>query len=86
MKRISKKLAISIQKKSLNHFRGRKDSVKRRKLRIQILLANHLHRLHKRGSPWSLSGSRDAIDPPDPQHRHHDVHLRAYGLRFDQMA
>ena len=49
-----------------SYYRGREDSAKRRKLRLQILLANLVYRLQKRGSSRSVSWSRDAINPSNP--------------------
>ena len=68
------------------NYRGREDSVKRRKLRVQILLANPVYRLQKRGSSRSVPWSRDATHPSNPQHSYHDVHLRAYRVCLNQVA
>ena len=79
-------LQIPNKKKTKFICRGSKNSAPRRELRLPIVLANTSHGVQERRPSRPLSRPCYPARSSDPQHGHHDVHLRADGLCLDQVA
>lgn len=64
-------------------FRGGKNTFTRRRQQVQRVLADAGPRLARRRYSGRLPGAEHPASAPDPQHGHHDGHLRGGRLYPD---
>lgn len=65
-------------------YRGGANTTSRGGQQVHRLLADHEYNMEGRRSSWSVPRTRNTAGSPDPQHRHHDGHVRGSSLYPDK--